>query len=852
MAWLLSLSVSRPAPADDAPPQSDLALLSGSHNTPADEWRYTGEFSDGHRQIDVPLTEWGNGNQPKLGGKPLFDQASPIRWLRKGGAEQITTQPAAFVEFVGGDVLPGRVLGTGPTTTLQQGELPAHLLVEPATPVNWPENPGRNIIRVASRWLKRVVWQRRVADDYQPGTLFLKDGRQLAFRSVRLDSSAVSVLTDTERRQIPFGELAEIDMPAIDWWNAYFEQLAVLAPDLKLRLMRLETNDGLRATTSADRFQPTFYGDPNNPEHWYQMVQPAWALDPLFVRHRRVLMRRFYGPHEVPLSLVEPNQVKLRSALAVGWRPRADRNVQGGTLESGGKQFGWGWGLQAYTEMYFPLPACAESFQSQIGLDRIVGSGGCARAIVYADKTTNSPLFRGELLIGSDKLQDTGALHFDAAGGGHQLVLVAHPAHGDRPPGADPLDIRDVVDWLEPQLNLNLDKLHAEVRSRLVGLVSGLDGWTIAPGDENQMIFANRFDPSGPRDRRFRFEFRPQAAAVTLKRELHIEPEQNWLLLYVSRIGDNPTTTPTQAIVKINGQQVGDFDVPGNWGGVDPQPLIVPVDSLHDKQVNLEVRLVSRGDKSWVDWRSMALVERLPTLAEVFEDSAQPPLRFTGTATAEIATFDRYSGTASIKVTGPDAAGALTNLNLPISENPRFGEYRYIRFAWRKKAGREIALDLTFDVPPDGNLTTTGIHKHIHGVKSPNSVLDRAAGSRDPNTRKGNMAVALDEIAATGGNQAALEQLRLRYFFGPRDVALDNARSIQFGDRAPEQWNVVVRDLAQDLRDPNQGFGGAQLTSITLTCPDGDYALLDHIYLARTPQDFDRCPPQAPPLVIGK
>ena len=34
--------------------------------------------------------------------------------------------------------------------------------------------------------------------------------------------------------------------------------------------------------------------------------------------------------------------------------------------------------------------------------------------------------------------------------------------------------------------------------------------------------------------------------------------------------------------------------------------------------------------------------------------------------------------------------------------------------------------------------------------------------------------------------------------------------------------------------------------------PDGDYALLDHVYLARTPQDFDHCPPQATPLSIGK
>ena len=178
----------------------------------------------------------------------------------------------------------------------------------------------------------------------------------------------------------------------------------------------------------------------------------------------------------------------------------------------------------------------------------------------------------------------------------------------------------------------------------------------------------------------------------------------------------------------------------------------------------------------------MALVERLPTLAEVFEDAAQPPVRFTATGKAEIATFDRYSGTACIKVSGPDAAGALANLNLPISENPRFGEYRYIRFAWRKRGGREIALDLNFDVSADGKLATTGIHKHIHGM-GPATTPDRGQ-SRDPNTRKGNLAIAMDQVAADGGNAGHCAQLRMRYFFGPRDIALDDARSIQFGERA--------------------------------------------------------------------
>jgi len=43
---------------------------------------------------------------------------------------------------------------------------------------------------------------------------------------------------------------------------------------------------------------------------------------------------------------------------------------------------------------------------------------------------------------------------------------VADAAETDRPPGADPLDIRDTLDWIEPVFLLNRDKLRAEVAKR--------------------------------------------------------------------------------------------------------------------------------------------------------------------------------------------------------------------------------------------------------------------------------------------------------------------------------------------------------------------------------------------------
>jgi hypothetical protein len=842
-------------------------LLASPGQSHGDDARYTGEFSDGKRIENAQLTGWGNDNFPRLNGQALFDQASPIRWLRRDTTEQATV-PQAFIEMVGGDVLPGRVMGLGPTATLPEGEIGANLLVEPAIPLNAPDASPRSVVRVLTRWLRRVVWQRRSIDPYQPGTLFLRDGRQLAFKAVRFENRGVSVLTDIDRRVIPYGELAELDLPRMDGWEAYFEQLALLTPDCGLRLMRVETLDGLRATASSERFRPTFFGDAANPDHWYHALQPAWSLDPLFVRHRTVNMRWFYGPHELPLSLVEASQVNLRSALAVGWRPQRDRNVQGGPLDSGGKQYGWGLGMQAYTEMSFPLPACAEAFQSLVGLDRVVGTGGCARAIVYADSASGTPLFRSNHLIGSSKDEDTGRLKLSPAADGHsQLVLVAHPAHADRPPGADPLDIRDVVDWLEPQLFLNLEKLRAEVRGRVVRQVPGLEGWTIEGGND-PLVFASRFDQNDPRNRRFYFEFRPRAGNVTLSRSLHIEPEQNWLLLYVTRNPDGGTTTPTQAIVRIDGKPVTEFDVPirANWA---TPAHAIPVEKFHDRQVNLEVRLEAKGDKSFVDWRSLALVDRVPTLAELFEDAPQAPIRFKPNGAAEITTSDRYAGNACIKVAGPGRAIAakptepktgdlkpavqaamatLTNMNFAIREQPRFGEYRYLHFAYKKHGGEQFAMDLSFELPSDGVLLDARpLARKFRPIRSK---PDPKLMSRPPADRHrialGNQAVVEDQnfdpLADVG--QPPI-QSQYRYYAGRHAAPQGDERGALLAEKAPDQWTIITRDLFQD-------FGAGQLTGLTLTCPDGDYALLDHVYLGRTQQDFEKCPPAAPPLPAPK
>ncbi len=112
------------------------------------------------------------------------------------------------------------------------------------------------------------------------------------------------VLLAEGTRRVPFSDIAELHLPARGAWDAYYETLAVLSADCTARLMRIETFAGLVATTSLSRFQArAISGDPHG---WFHLLEPAWSLDPFWVRHTSVQWRRFFLPQEVPLSQIEP------------------------------------------------------------------------------------------------------------------------------------------------------------------------------------------------------------------------------------------------------------------------------------------------------------------------------------------------------------------------------------------------------------------------------------------------------------------------------------------------------------------------------------------------------------------
>ncbi|MSR57636.1 MAG: hypothetical protein EXS05_08185 [Planctomycetaceae bacterium] len=758
--------------------------------------RFAAQLQSGKRIEGNELRGWHETKaEPRLDAQELFNPADRAVWIEDRAARSIDP-PAAFIEFTNGDRLPGRVTAfrTGRESAFRH--LPPHFLIAAAIDVDSPDNLRSAGVPIRASWLRRVVWQKSEDERYQPGTLWYRDGRQLAYRALRWAAGSVRLLLEQETREIPFAEIAEVHLPAADPWEAWLEQLALIAPAGTGRLIQIETTDGVRLTCSMERFLAQSR-DPSKPELWQHGFQPAWSVEPVWLWHRTIRMRRFFDPQQPPLTLFEPSQVVQRANFIVGGSWQRNRSVQRLPLRCSGQSFAWGLGVHAYCELTFELPSIVRGFRSQYGLDQAVGRGGCVRAAVFGGPPTGAALHQSAIVVGSRQLFDTGVLALpDAGGGRRRLTLVVDPVLAERPAGADPFEIRDMFDWLQPTLELDLAALQSAIHERSARMAPVWHDWALVPQEPGNVLLSNLLDPFRPQALRFVTEVAPRAGWLGFSRQLEIQPEHHFLLLAASRF--EKETAPSRIQVRVEGRATAEFELPVRNSLFEPDPLLVPVDGRSGRNVTFEVFQIGDTPQARVEWRAIDLVAANPVLyalfdeanAAAFVDQLQP-----GPAAASLATEGSFTGPTNLQF----GIGTRETTTLPttlpggklrIRNVPQLGEYRFIRWAWKKRGGRQIALHLAHD----------------------------------------------GEWGVTGGNNA---RAGFRYRAG-RDAQKDLSPGIDLRDSAPEQWDVVTRDLAGE-------FGEFDLTGLRFECGDGEAAHFDQIYLARQQHEFDRLPAPGKP-----
>lgn len=736
------------------------------------------QFVDGTRLAGEQLVGWTLGEAAiRLDDTPLFEPTRRLRCLL--AASGPGAEPAAFVELRGGDRLPGRVVAYVAIEESPVRAAPAHLLVEPLESLELPGQPARRYVRVLAHAVRRVVWAARSATRYEPGTLYYRNGRRLAFRNLRWGSDRVFLLMERGTVEVPFSQAAELHLPRTDTWREHFLCLAVLCPECAGQLMRLETSQGLRMTASTSRHMARM-AQPGDQQRWLHVVQPSWSLDALCVRSEHVRSYLFFEPSEVPLSWLEPMPGREPARLGGGRAWQADRNVQGGPLRSGGSEYAWGLGVHAQHELVYPLGPWIRRFRTQVGLDELAGRGGCACGRVAIEGQSGT-LAQSPALVGCSQVFDTGWLDVaQPSAQSARLLLVADALHEGRPAGADPLNIRDMLDWLEPEFELDrslvLQQLHKATRE----LLELWPGWSLAgetPRASNIWHVNDLGEPA------FEWCLAPTVGGFSLCRTVEVGSSRDVLVVAADR--PRAQSTASEIEVRFDGKTVARWSVPAlETGQGMSDPLVIPLADYSGQRVQIEVRQTAAGDAAWTCWRALSVVGQPPRLLRLADEQQAHPdatgLLAAGDGQLEWTEEDSYTGTACMRISGGwRGTAAIAGWELPIRYRPRLGEFRYLRFAWRVRGGG-AALQLGHD---------------------------------------GRFGPDLTDMRQTFAYQAGAS------------IPLVGAAT-RIGDEPRDEWVLVTRDLYAD-------FGSFTLTGLALAASAGGEVLLDHVYLARSPDDFD-------------
>jgi len=401
--------------------------------------------------------------------------------------------------------------------------------------------------------------------------------------------------------------LAELHLPPIDPWEEIVQQRAGLTPGGTATIIQIETVDGLIATTSSERFLVRSRGDKALPENWYHLIQPVWSLDGLWIPHRSIVWRRFLASHEVPLSVISPTSYRETSTMGGRWGYHVNRNLKGDIMSSGEHVLGWGFGVPSGSELVFPLSPLVSAFQGKIGLDKAAEDGGCIRASVILRQESEQRLYQSPLIVGSGRLFDTGRLQPRSETEAGQLILRVDEAHEDRPPAADPWNVRDLANWGEPLLTLDQQAFVNTISQQRSRLIWAWQGWQ-AKLEQEPVRITHDADQRSQNYPSFR-SIHVFDTEYAIEQTVIIPANTQALAVLVCR----PRGIPEyRAEIYADGQLLTGAVVPERGGGDLPPPIEADLSKFVNQKTQLRVVLRSENPTKDLkaEWHSIQLTRK--------------------------------------------------------------------------------------------------------------------------------------------------------------------------------------------------------------------------------------------------
>jgi hypothetical protein len=312
-----------------------------------------------------------------------------------------------------------------------------------------------------------------------PGTVQLADGRRLVGRSIKWREYGLAVLTAEGIVEAGYADIVDAVFPDVDPVAAVLDDSLVAvgaaSPGGSGSLVRFQLTSG--ATITAARIlrqqetqRRSRRGGVELTTYYY--AQPAWADEPLALPEKDVAWCGYRAASEVPLALLPVELAKSEQLVGGGQVWRRTTGGDDGLAATGAWETDLALCTHSHSELAITLPPGTRRLWTTVGLDRAVGAGGCVRCRIVADGSDGQTLWDSGVLVGSDEPKPTGPLDVS---GLSRVVFVTEFAHQERPPGADPLDVRDDVVWIAPTVELDLDE-----RALLPGALAGADEWKLS------------------------------------------------------------------------------------------------------------------------------------------------------------------------------------------------------------------------------------------------------------------------------------------------------------------------------------------------------------------------------------
>lgn len=408
----------------------------------------------------------------------LLAPAQFVRLVRDRLA-RIERRPPYLV-LANGDVLCGMPARWERDPTLGPGGGRLWVQLEaPLTPLAGTELPIR-----ADRVARLVLNASAAAEPPQSGRVRLADQRHWLAQAIRWHEDGLALLTAQGVVHVPWDDLAEVCFPGVDPWGALLDDNRWVDTADGGLITRWQTLQGAVLTTARVRQEEQWPGPRRSTtSDMVYVLQPAWALAPLAVPPTAFATCSVRRADELPLPLL-PARRLVHTTLLAPVQPPPDPQPPHGWLATTQGESDLGLPVRPATVLAWDLPAPAEQLLLQVGLDLAVGAGGCVRCQVWGKRPDNpnrppaaaseggpgttpaAPLSPAIAALAQeyDCLWDSGV--FQGKDGvkvppplviadRRQVLLVTDFAHDDRPPGADPLDIRDRVVWLNPLVKLS-------------------------------------------------------------------------------------------------------------------------------------------------------------------------------------------------------------------------------------------------------------------------------------------------------------------------------------------------------------------------------------------------------------